>query len=77
MAKLKLDSQDRVILELLQKDASLSVADVAERVGISKSACWRRMQKMEQGGIIRERVTLLNQDQVNLPLTVYISVRVI
>lgn len=75
MAEIKLDKQDRHILELLQRDATLSVGEVAERVGVSKSACWRRIQKLEQEGVIRERVTLLSQEQVNLPLTVYISVR--
>ena len=48
---------------------------MAERVGISKSACWRRLQKLETDGVINERVTLLSQQQVNLPLTVYISLR--
>ncbi|WP_293266919.1 Lrp/AsnC family transcriptional regulator [Neptunomonas sp.] len=75
MIKAKLDKQDRAILELLQRDASLSIGDVAERVGISKSACWRRIQKLEQDNVICARVTLLNQEQVNLPLTVYISIR--
>ncbi|WP_028468194.1 Lrp/AsnC family transcriptional regulator [Neptunomonas japonica] len=70
-----MDKQDRAILELLQRDASLSIGDVAERVGISKSACWRRIQKLEQDNVISARVTLLNQEQVNLPLTVYISIR--
>ncbi len=75
MAEQKLSSQDRQILDLLQRDATLSVGDIAERVGISKSACWRRIQKLEQEEVIRERVTLLNQDKVNLPLTVYIAIR--
>lgn len=75
MATIKLDKQDRAILELLQRDATLSVGDVAERVGVSKSACWRRIQKLEQEGVIRERVALLSQEQVNLPLTAYIVVR--
>ncbi len=75
MVKVKMDKQDRAILELLQRDASLSIGDVAERVGISKSACWRRIQKLEQDNVISARVTLLNQEQVNLPLTVYISIR--
>ncbi|MBU3070937.1 Lrp/AsnC family transcriptional regulator [Aestuariicella sp. G3-2] len=69
------DQQDRQILELLQVDASLSVGEVAERVGISKSACWRRIQKLEEAEVIRQRVTLLNPDKVNLPLMVYIAVR--
>ncbi|SHF57609.1 Lrp/AsnC family transcriptional regulator [Microbulbifer donghaiensis] len=71
----KISRQDRQILELLQRDATLSVGDIAERVGISKSACWRRIHKLEEEGVIRERVTLLNQDKVNLPLTVYIAIR--
>lgn len=70
-----MDKQDLAILSLAQTDATLSVGDLAERVGISKSACWRRLQKLEHDGIIRERVALLNQDMVGLPLTVYISVR--
>ncbi|HSG60474.1 MAG TPA: Lrp/AsnC family transcriptional regulator [Pseudomonadales bacterium] len=70
-----LDNYDRKILQLLQGDAGLSVGDVADRVGMSKSACWRRIQKFEQDGIIKQRVTLLNADKVNLPLMVYISIR--
>lgn len=69
------DKQDRQILALLQRDAALSVGDVAEQVGMSKSACWRRIQKLEQSEVIRQRVTLLNPEKVNLPLTVYISIR--
>ncbi|MCA0901210.1 Lrp/AsnC family transcriptional regulator [Microbulbifer agarilyticus] len=75
MSELKLDKQDRSILELLQRDAGRSVGDIAEQVGISKSACWRRIQRLEKEQVIRERVTLLNPEKVNLPLTVYISVR--
>ena len=70
-----MDKQDKAILALLQADATLSVGELAERVGISKSACWRRVQKLESEGVIRERVALLNQEKLNLPLTVYISVR--
>ncbi|AMX03249.1 Lrp/AsnC family transcriptional regulator [Microbulbifer thermotolerans] len=75
MAGHKLTSCDRQILDLLQRNATLSVGDIAERVGISKSACWRRIHRLEEEGVIRERVTLLNQDKVNLPLTVYIVIR--
>ncbi|GAB2879643.1 Lrp/AsnC family transcriptional regulator [Microbulbifer echini] len=70
-----LNRQDRQILELLQQDATLSVGEIADRVGLSKSACWRRIQKMEEEGVIAERVTLLNPHKLNLPLTVYISIR--
>ncbi|WP_444942796.1 Lrp/AsnC family transcriptional regulator [Microbulbifer sp. ZKSA006] len=70
-----LSKQDRAILELLQADATLSVGDIAERVGMSKSACWRRIHRLEEDGVIGDRVTLLDQQKLNLPLTVYISIR--
>lgn len=69
------DKQDRALLALLQKDASLSVAELADQVGMSKSACWRRLQKFDEQGVVRQKVTLLNQEAVNLPLTVYVSIR--
>ncbi len=69
------DKQDQALLALLQRDAGLSVGELADQVGMSKSACWRRMQKFEERGLIRQRVTLLNQEAINLPLTVYISIR--
>jgi len=70
-----LDKLNRSILMLIQKDATLSVADLAEEIGISKSACWRRLQKLDDAGFIESRVTLLNQENLNLALTVYISIR--
>jgi Lrp/AsnC family transcriptional regulator len=70
-----MDKSDKAILNLLQSDASLSVGEVANRVGVSKSACWRRIQKMESVGLIRGRVTLLDQQKLGLPLTAYVVVR--
>ena len=70
-----LDSTDKRLLGLLQADAALSVADLAEQVNVSKSACWRRLQKLEQGGVIRSRVTLLDPAKVGLGLTVFITIR--
>lgn len=72
---MKIDRTDKAILELLQRDATLSVGQVAEKVNISKTACWRRMQQLEKQGVIEKRVALLNAEQVGLPLTVYIAVR--
>lgn len=69
------DKTDRSILSYLQVDASLSVGDLADKVSISKSACWRRIQKLEERGVIRGRVTLLNPNALGLDLTVFISVR--
>ncbi|MDP2285041.1 MAG: Lrp/AsnC family transcriptional regulator [Pseudohongiella sp.] len=71
----QLDSQDRRLLELMQADAALSVADLAEKVGMSKSACWRRIQKFEENGTIRQRVTLLDPATLGLGLTVFVTIR--
>ena len=70
-----MDKTDRQILSRLQADAALSVGDLAEVVGVSKSACWRRIQKLEQSGIIQGRVTLLDAAALDLSLTVFISIR--
>jgi Lrp/AsnC family transcriptional regulator len=70
-----LDSKDRKILEVLQKDATRSVGRLADEIGLSKSACWRRIQALEQQGIITARVALLDQHKLGLNLTVYTSIR--
>lgn len=70
-----MDKTERRILSQLQADAALSVGEVADIVGISKSACWRRIQKLQQAGIIRGQVTLLNAAALDLSLTVFISIR--
>jgi Lrp/AsnC family transcriptional regulator len=70
-----LDNQDKQLLRLLQGDASLSVGELAERVALSKSACWRRLQKLEEAGVIRQRVTLLDPARIGLGLTVFITLR--
>jgi len=70
-----MDHYDRRLLELMQSDASLSVGELAEKIALSKTACWRRVRKLEKQGVIRDRVTLLEPAAVNLGLTVYIVVR--
>jgi Lrp/AsnC family transcriptional regulator len=70
-----MDSIDLRILDALQKDASQSVSAIAERVGISTAPCWRRIQKLENDGVIRKRVALLNRTQLNAGVTVFIAVR--
>jgi Lrp/AsnC family transcriptional regulator len=70
-----MDKTDRQILSHLQADAALSVGDLAEIAGVSKSACWRRIQKLEQAGIIQGKVTLLDAAALDLSLTVFISIR--
>ena len=70
-----MDRVDKALLEALQDDATLTVAKLSERVGLSKSACWRRVQNLEDDGIIGARVTLLNQEKLGLNLTVYSAIR--
>lgn len=70
-----MDRIDRQILIALQADASLSVGALAERIGLSRSACWRRVKDMERSGVIRARVTLLDADQLGVGVTVYAIVR--
>jgi Lrp/AsnC family transcriptional regulator len=70
-----MDTQDKKLLRLMQSDASLSVAELADQTGMSKSACWRRIQKFEETGIIRQRVTLLDPAKLGLGLTVFVTIR--
>lgn len=72
---MKLDRIDRQLLSLLQDDASLSNAELAEKVNLSPNACWRRIRQMEEAGIIRKRVALLSEEKVGLGVTVFVSIR--
>jgi Lrp/AsnC family transcriptional regulator len=70
-----LDPVDARILDILQYDAGLSVAEVAEQVGLSASPCWRRIKRLEDGGLIRKRVTLLDPGKLGLNFEVYAIVK--
>ena len=70
-----LDAVDARILDLIQHDASLSVAEIAERVGLSSSPCWRRIKRLEDAGVILRRVTLLDREKLGLAFEVYAEVR--
>ena len=70
-----MDSFDRKILTCLQSDASLSVAEIAEHVGLSATPCWRRIRNLEKAGIIRSRVALLDRHKLGLGTTVFVAVR--
>ena len=70
-----LDPVDARILDILQQDAGLSVAEVAERVGLSASPCWRRIKRLEDSGLILKRVTLLNAALLGLDFEVYAIVK--
>jgi Lrp/AsnC family transcriptional regulator len=71
----KLDQTDVAILMRLQRDSSASVGEIAESVGLSQSPCWRRIQRLEQEGYIRERVALLDRDKLGFTLQVFVQVR--
>ncbi len=75
MAKTKLDSIDCKLLELLQQDGSLQVADLAAQVGLSQTPCWRRIQRLKETGVITRNVMLVNREKVNVGVTVFVSVR--
>lgn len=70
-----LDAIDARILDLIQHDASLSVAEIADRVGLSSSPCWRRIKRLEDVGIIQRRVTLLDREQLGLEFEVFAEVK--
>lgn len=72
---MKLDSLDIRILEILQQDASLQVAEIAERVGLSAAPCWRRIQRLKQESVITREVALVDPRKVNVAVTVFVSVR--
>ena len=70
-----MDRIDKKILECLQEDATMSVAEISSRVGLSTTPCWRRIQKLEEAGTIRKRVALLDGEKLNVGVTVFVSVR--
>jgi Lrp/AsnC family transcriptional regulator len=70
-----MDSTDKAILALLQRDSSTPVSEIADSVGLSATPCWRRIKKLEEEGIIRKRVALADMAALNLSLTAFISVK--
>jgi Lrp/AsnC family transcriptional regulator len=70
-----LDERDRKILDLLQRDAGLSVSDLADRVALSVSACSRRIQRLEETGHIARRIAVLDRERMGVPTTVYAMIK--
>jgi Lrp/AsnC family transcriptional regulator len=66
-----LDKFDHLILKALQENADYSMIEIGERVGLSHTPCWRRIKRLEQGGFINKRVTLLNANVLNLSVSVH------
>ena len=62
-----MDKFDRAILDILQTDCTRSVADIAERIGLGSTACWRRIQKLEEAGIIDRRLGQISDELLSLP----------
>lgn len=72
---MELDRIDRHILTLLQGDATRSIAHVGDQVGLSHNACWRRIKRLEEAGIIRKRVALVDPKELGYGVTVFVTVR--
>ncbi|MBB3929445.1 Lrp/AsnC family transcriptional regulator [Kaistia hirudinis] len=69
-----IDRLDRKILQILQEDATIPVAEIGRRVGLSTTPCWRRIQKLEEDGVILRRVAILDPRKVNAKVTVFVSI---
>ena len=72
---LVLDIIDRRILRELQRDATVAIADLAQRVGLSQTPCWKRIKRLTDAGVITKRVVLLDREKLDLGLVVFVSVR--
>jgi len=69
-----MDQIDRKILTVLQGDANISIAELADKVGLSQTPCWKRIQKLEQSGVIIKRVALVAPEKIGLGLTVFVQI---
>jgi Lrp/AsnC family transcriptional regulator len=69
-----MDAIDRKILAVVQQDASLSVAEIGQRVGLSSTPCWKRLQRLEAEGVITKRVALIDPEKIGLGITVFVSI---
>ena len=69
-----MDAIDTKILTLLQEDTSTSIAELAQKVGLSQTPCWKRIQRLEARGVIQKRVALLDPEKIGLGLTVFVSI---
>jgi len=71
----ELDAMDLKILALLQADATMPIAEIGKAVGLSTTPCWRRIQKLDEAGVIRARVAVLDPAKVNVGVTVFVSIK--
>ena len=75
MSQVEIDETDRQLLRLLQDDASLAVSELADRVGLSQSPCWRRINRLEKDGIIKRKIAVLDETKLGFDTTVFAQVR--
>ncbi|USI73151.1 Lrp/AsnC family transcriptional regulator [Sphingomonas morindae] len=75
MENVVLDATDRRLMALLQEDADMPIAALAERIGLSPTPCWKRIKRLERAGVIERRVALLNRERLGLGVTVFVAVR--
>ena len=71
-----MDQIDKKILEIIQKNSNISLSNLSKRVGISSTPCWNRVKKMEEENIINSKITVLNNEKINLFNTVFLSISV-
>ena len=69
-----MDAIDRRILTALQDDTTISIGDLANKVGLSQTPCWKRVQKLEAAGVILKRVALIAPEKIGLGLTVFVQI---
>jgi len=72
---ISLDQIDRRLLAILQQDATVPIAELAERVGLSQTPCWKRVKRLQDGGVITARVALIDREALDLSLTVFVAVK--
>lgn len=70
-----MDSTDLEILDWLQRDATMPVSEIAKRVNLSTTPCWRRIEKLKTAGVIQRQVALLDRDKLNVGLTAFVGIR--
>ncbi|MEM7750466.1 MAG: Lrp/AsnC family transcriptional regulator, partial [Pseudomonadota bacterium] len=70
-----MDKMDLKILRILQEDCTRAVAEIGKEVGLSTTPCWRRIQKLEEAGVIQRRVAILDAEKVSAGVTVFVSIK--
>ncbi len=72
---MKLDEIDKNILRILQQDAGTNIAEIADQVGLSHTPCWRRINKMEEAGLIMNRICVLDPEKIGMDVSIFVFVR--